>query len=301
MASSRSRRILSAHRQKRTNLTRQGYRHDRLHGNRDADSHSRATHHCFHQQPDLFAHLADPAAGQSHVTVQADVMPQPTMPNLSNPLGKALGSLMPHSLSAPTGSAPAANDGPGHVSTAPNVAEAQSLLNTLAPPAGSNLPPLKIGVLSPDNHSSTGLGAVQYVNGALQQVVSQLTQPAAGPARRFEQHGISGGCVGSGQALQVPVSGQERRRIRNQRPAESRYAARGHLQRNRQPDLHMVNTGSGGYSQYPPIPVTISNWSVPDGLHVQTGSINVSPKLALDQSVPALKGTIRDLVRPSWW
>jgi len=58
--------------------------------------------------------------------------------------------------------------------TGPNLAEAQSLLNTLSPPAGSNLPPLKIGLLSGSNHSVQGLGAVQYVNGALKQAVAQL-------------------------------------------------------------------------------------------------------------------------------
>ena len=233
--------------------------------------------------------------GNHTVTVQADVLPQPTMPNLSNPLGKALGSLMPHSLAAPTGSAPASNNGPGQVSTAPNVAEALSLLNTLAPPAGSNLPPLKIGVLSPDNHSSTGLGAVQYVNGALQQVVSQLTNPLP------DQH------VASNNTVYQVVASDPAKPCKFLFPVQSggafeisglqnhvtqqggTYNGTGSL------ILHMVNTGSGGYSQYPPIPVTISNWSVPDGLHVQTGSINVSPKLALDQSVPALKGSIETL------
>ena len=233
--------------------------------------------------------------GNHTVTVQADVLPQPTMPNLSNPLGKALGSLMPHSLAAPTGSAPASNNGPGQVSTAPNVAEALSLLNTLAPPAGSNLPPLKIGVLSPDNHSSTGLGAVQYVNGALQQVVSQLTNPLP------DQH------VASNNTVYQVVASDPAKPCKFLFPIQSggafeisglqnhvtqqggTYNGTGSL------ILHMVNTGSGGYSQYPPIPVTISNWSVPDGLHVQTGSINVSPKLALDQSVPALKGSIETL------
>jgi hypothetical protein len=232
--------------------------------------------------------------GNHTLMVQADVMPQPTMPNLSNPLGKALGSLMPHSLSPPAGSNAAAN-GPNPISTAPNVAEAQSLLNTLAPPAGSNLPPLKIGVLSPDNHSSTGLGAVQYVNGPLQQVVSQLTNPLP------DQHVASNNTayqvvasdptkpckflfpVKSGGAFEI--SGLQNH-VTQQGGA---YNGTGNL------ILHMANTTSGGYYQYPPIPVNISNWSVPDGLHVQTGSINVSPKLPLDASAPALKGSIETL------
>ena len=44
-----------------------------------------------------------------------------------------------------------------------------------------------------------------------------------------------------------------------------------------------------------PIPVKIGNWNVPDGLHVQTGSIDVPPKLTLAASVPALQGTIETL------
>jgi hypothetical protein len=233
--------------------------------------------------------------GNHTVTVQADVMPQPTMPNLSNPLGKALGALMPHSLSPPSGSAPNANTGSGKISTAPNVAEAQSLLNTLAPPAGSNLPPLKIGLLSPDNHSSTGLGAVQYVNGPLQQVVSQLTSTLP------DQHVASNNTayqvvasdptkpceflfpVKSGGAFEI--SGLQNHVTQQ----DGTYNGTGNL------ILYMANTGSGSYFQFPPIPVTISNWSVPDGLHVQTGSINVAPKLQLDASAPALKGSIETL------
>src|ERR1019366_5983097 len=213
--------------------------------------------------------------------------------NLSNPLGKALGSLMPHSLSPPTGSAPT-NNGPSQA-TALNVAEAQSLLNTLGSPAGSNLPPLKIGVLSPDNHSSTGLGAVQYVNGPLQEVVAQLTNPLP------DQHVASNNTayqvvasdptkpckflfpVKSGGAFEI--SGLQNH-VTQQGGA---YNGTGNL------ILHMANTTSGGYYQYPPIPVNISNWSVPDGLHVQTGSINVSPKIPLDASAPALKGSIETL------
>ena len=54
--------------------------------------------------------------------------------------------------------------------------------------------------------------------------------------------------------------------------------------------IHLANASSGGYDEYPPIPVKISNWSVPDGLHVQTGSIDVSPNLTLAASVPGIGG-----------
>ena len=113
-------------------------------------------------------------------------MPQPTMPNLSQRGGQSAG------LADAVGLAdgPAWRNRRDMSATGPNLAEAQSLLNTLAPPAGSNLPPLKIGLLSGSTSSVSGLGAVQYVNGPLQQAVSQLGELAAGPARGLEYEGL---------------------------------------------------------------------------------------------------------------
>lgn len=279
--------------QPRTNLTRQGYNTIDFMGTAIQIPIPEPPIIISTSSPIYSPTLQTQPLGNHVVTVQADVLPQPTMPNLSNPLGKAIGALMPHSLSPPAGSAP--NAGSGQLSTAPNVAEAQSLLNTLAPPAGSNLPPLKIGLLSPDNHSSTGLGAVQYVNDSLQQVVSQLTSSLP------DQHVASNSTayqvvasdptkpckflfpVRSGGAFEI--SGLQNH-VTQQGGV---YNGTGNL------ILHMANTGSGSYFQYPPIPVNISNWSVPDGLHVQTGSINVAPRLALDADAPALKGSIESL------
>jgi hypothetical protein len=56
--------------------------------------------------------------------------------------------------------------------------------------------------------------------------------------------------------------------------------------------IHMANASSGGYDLYPPIPVRIDNWDVPDGENVASGTIDVSPKLDLAASLPALTGTI---------
>ena len=278
---------------KRMNLTRQGYFTIDVNGSEKQIPIPEPTIIKSISRPIYSPTLQIQPLGNHTVMVEADVMPQPSMPNLSNPLGKALGSLMPHSLSPPTGSAPA-NNGPNQA-TALNVAEAQSLLNTLGPPAGSNLPPLKIGVLSPDNHSSTGLGAVQYVNGPLQQVVSQLTNPL--PDQHVASNNTAYQVVASDPTkpckFLFPVKSGgtfEISGLQNHVTQQGgTYNGTGNL------ILHMVNTGSGGYFQYPPIQVTISNWSVPDGLHVQTGSINVSPKLPLDASVPALKGSIETL------
>ena len=233
--------------------------------------------------------------GNHSVTVAADVMPQPTMPNLASAVGKALGGLMPMGLAPAAGTSGSGKGGDKPVAAAPSVAEAQSLLNTLAAPPGSNLPPLKVGILSPSNHSSAGLGAVQYVNGPLQQVVSQLTstvpdQHVASSARVYQvvASDPTKPCkflfpVRSGGAFEI--SGLQNHVTQQ----GTTYNGTGNL------IIHLANAGSLGYDEYPPIPVKIGNWSVPDGLHVQTGSINVSPSLTLAASVPGLQGTITTL------
>ena len=232
--------------------------------------------------------------GNHSVMVEADVMPNPTMPNLSIGVSRALGSLMPIGLSPPAGSS-APSGGGGKPMAGPNVGDAQSLLSTLAPPAGSNLPPLKIGVLSPTKQSASGLGAVQYVNGALQQVVSQLanTVPDQHVASKSEVYQVVASdpkkpCkflfpVKSGGAFEI--SGLQNHVTQQ----GSTYNGTGNL------IIHMANASSGGYDEYPPIPVKISNWSVPDGLNVQTGSIDVSPNMTLAASLPALQGSLQRL------
>jgi hypothetical protein len=233
--------------------------------------------------------------GNHSVTVSADVLPQPTMPNLSNAVGKALGSLMPMSLTAGSPSGGGSEHGKD-LSTGPNVAEAQSLLKTLAAPAGSNLPPLKVGVLSPSNKSSAGLGAVQYVNGPLQQAISQLADSVT------DQH------VASNAKIYEVVASDPKKPCKFLFPANNgeefeisglqnhvtqqgtTYNGTGNL------IVHLANSGSESYDEYPPIQVKIENWSVPDGLHVQTGSFDVSPNLTLAADVPGLQGSIQRIV-----
>ena len=94
--------------------------------------------------------------GMHTVSVEAVIAPEPTLPNLSIGVRETLSKI---TASSGTSIDPDA------------VSQAQSLLNTLSPPAGSNLPPLKVGVLSSSNQSAGGLGAVQYVNGPLDNLV----------------------------------------------------------------------------------------------------------------------------------
>jgi hypothetical protein len=218
--------------------------------------------------------------GTHAVEVEADVVPEPSFPNLSIAVHSALGSI----LAPKTGSAanaPAVNAS----------AVAQSLLQTLAAPPGSGLPPLKVGVLSPVKQNSSGLGAVQYVNGALASLVSAGNTPpdqhVASKPRHYEvvASDPSQPCkfmfpVKSGGAFEI---GGLQGNVTKQ---GTKYSGTGNL------IIHMANASSGGYDLYPPIPVKIENWDVPDGQNVASGSIDVSPKLTLAASVPALKGTI---------
>jgi hypothetical protein len=232
--------------------------------------------------------------GNHSVTVEADVLPQPTMPNLSNAVGKALGSLMPMGLAPSTGASGSSGSG-DKMPTGPSVAEAQSLLKTLAPPAGSNLPPLKVGLLSSSNQSVSGLGVVQYVNGPLQQVIGQLAgsvpdQHVASNAKLYE---VVASDPKKPCMFLFPANNGEEFEITGLQNHVTQqgttYNGTGNLV------IHFANSGSEGYDEYPPIPVKIDNWSVPDGLHVQTGSINVSPNIVLEQDVPGLQGSIQQI------
>ncbi len=279
--------------QKRMNLTRQGFETISMGGISIQFPIPEPPIIISQSSPIYSPALGVQPVGNHTVLVEADVMPQPSAPNLSNAVGRALGSLIPSGFK--TGPPGAGGGGVANAATGPNVDEAQSLLNTLAPPAGSNLPPLKIGLLSGSNQSVSGLGAVQYVNGPLQQAVSQLSgtvpdQHVASDAKVYEVVAsdpkkpcqflfpVKSGGAFEISGLQSGVTQQG-----------STYSGTGNL------IIHLATNGSLGYEQYPPIPVEIKNWSVPDGQHVQTGSIDVSPNLALDASVPGLTGTIARL------
>jgi hypothetical protein len=238
------------------------------------------------------------ALGNHAVVVQAQVMPQPTAPNLSSIVDHALHSLVPVNFGAAGGSGSSGgSSGSGKQATGPDLSEAQALLSTLAAPAGSNLPPLKVGLLSPSNHNSGGLGAVQYINSSLQAIISQLPPDqyvASNPsAYQVVASDPKKPCkflfpVQSGGAFEI--SGLQNS-VTHQ---GSTYNGTGKL------IIHMANVqsasnGQTGYDQYPAIPISINNWTVPDGLTVTSGSFDVSPAMALAASLPALTGTIDKL------
>jgi hypothetical protein len=241
-------------------------------------------------QPPIIISISDPSNSQAlalqplgmhAVSVEADVAPQPTNPHLSIAVGRALGSV----FSPPSGN-------PGRTQSAISVESAQSLLNTLAPPVGSKLPPLRVGVLSPSNRNSSGIGAVQYVNGALQQLVSGIVNalPDQHVASSPKQYQVVASDSKQPCKFLFPVKSGgsfEISGLQNHLTKQgTKYSGTGNL------IIHLANSSSGGYDAYPPITIKINNWDVPDGQNVESGAIDISPQTTLAASVPGLKGTI---------
>ncbi len=274
---------------KRMNLTRQGYTATFSNGNLLIMPTPEPPIIDGYSRPIYSPTLNLQPLGNHSVFVEADVLPQPTMPSLTIPVNRALGSLVPSSFNVDSSGSSTTK------STGPNLSEAQTLLKTLSTPAGSNLPPLKIGILSSSNKPVGGLNAVQYVNGALTQTIAQLTnpQPDSHVASNTKIYDVIASdpkqpCtflfpVQSGGAF--VISGLQNHVTQQ----NGIYNGRGNL------IVYMANASSQGYDQYTPIPIQITNWSVPDGLHVQAGSINVSPNLSLAQTVPGVTGAIVNL------
>jgi len=222
--------------------------------------------------------LTTKALGMHAVSVEADVAPDPTLPNLPIGVREGLGKI-------------AGDKGKGIDASASS--QAQSILNSLAAPAGSNLPPLKVGLLSSSNQSLSGLGAVQYVNDALGKI-AKFNPPNPPPdshvasgTRHYEvvQADPSKPCkflfpVASGGSFEIEdIQGHVTQQ-------GTQYSGSGNL------IVHLANQSSGGYDTYPPVPVSFTNWNVPDNLNVASGTFDVSPSLTLSASAPGVKGTI---------
>jgi hypothetical protein len=213
------------------------------------------------------------------VSVEAEVVPAPP-PRLSIAIAATLSSAL---------------DTASHVQGAASqvgvASQARTLLNSLAPPSGSNLPPLKVGFLSPSNTASPGMGAVQYANDALSQIAAPAMQ-----LRLADQHVWSGTrtyeVVKSDPSqpctFHFPVAGGGHFDVTGLQnhitKSGNAYNGTGNL-------IVHLSTATG-YTQYPPIPVKIQGWVVPDGENVQTGTFDVSPALTLDADTPGLSGTI---------
>ena len=216
--------------------------------------------------------------GMHAVSVVADIAPDPAQPNLPLGVRETLGKIAGNSSGSLD--AAAANS-------------AKSLLNSLSPPAGSNLPPLKVGVLSSTNQSAAGLGAVQYVNPSLEKILPIVTgivaldSHVASEVRHYEvvQSDPTKPCkflfpVTSGGSFEI---GDIQGHVTQQ---GTKYSGSGNL------IVRLANETSQSYDIFAPIPVSFTDWEIPDGSTVTNGSFDVSPNAALPPNVPGLSGTI---------
>jgi hypothetical protein len=221
--------------------------------------------------------LSTKVVGMHAVSASADVMPDPALPNLPLGIREAVGKI--------AGSASSILD-------ANATATARSVLNSLSPPPGSNLPPLKVGILSSSNKAISGLGPVQYVNGAMGNIASILAnlppdQHVASSTSHYQvvQSDPTKPCkflfpVTSGGAFEI---GDIQGHVTQQ---GTKYSGSGNL------IIHLANATTGSYDLYKPIPVNFTGWDVPDGNTVASGTLDVSPALELQANAPGLTGTI---------
>jgi len=218
------------------------------------------------------------------VSVEAEVMPPMPPPRMSTAIATTLGSF----LKPPSGASETDKGANTQVDAA---SQAQALLSSLTPPPASHLPPLKVGFLSPSNIAGPGHGAVVYANDALATVAATLVA-----AKKTDQH------VWSQPETYAVVKSDP------QQPCTFHFpvAGGGHFDvsglQNHVTKSGNAYNGTGnlivhlatatGYTQYPPIPVKIQGWVVPDGENVQNGTFDVSPAVTLDADTPGLSGTI---------
>lgn len=221
--------------------------------------------------------LSTKSLGMHAVSVSADVAPDPSLPSLPLGVRESIGKLAGSS---------------GKTLDADAASTAKSLLDSLTPPPGSNLPPLKVGILSSSNKAISGLGPVQYVNGAMKNIAAILAnlppdQHVASNTRHYEvvQSDPSKPCkflfpVASGGTFEIDdIQGHVTQQ-------GTKYSGSGNL------IVHLANSSSGGYDLYQPIPINFTDWEVPDGSTVTSGALDVSPNLPLHASAPGLTGTI---------
>lgn len=230
--------------------------------------------------------LMKPSVDHS-VWVEAQVLPSPPPPNLSYTMSGAVNKIVGISLGAGGGSSNS-----GGKSAADQASQtAQSALSVLTPPPGSGLAPLKVGFLSPSNHATSGMGAVQYVNGALTQVAKGLGSVAQQP----------GNYVSSKQTVYEVTATDPKLPCKFMFPVKDGGSFEVTGLQNKVTETNGKWTGSGilkfnlasvnGYEEYS-APIKIQNWQVATDGTVQQGTLDVAPAMPLDADTPAMTGTI---------
>jgi hypothetical protein len=210
------------------------------------------------------------------VWVEALVLPAPPPPNLSFTVAKSINSILNNTKADP-----------------PAAQQAQTVLNVLTPPANSGLQPLKVGFLSPSNHGSAGMGAVQYVNSSLNQIVT-----ASGAALHLPE----GAYVSSNPSTYEITEADAKLPCKFMFPVKDggffevtglqNHATESGGKWNGTGTLLFNLASENGYEQYPGVSIKIQDWQVdPDGT-VKAGSFDASPAVKLAGDTPALTGTV---------
>lgn len=267
----------------RANLTRQQAAHEAAHPDPDKVPPTALTGIYSKRLP----LMTTPSADHS-VWVEAEVLPSLPPPNLSSTL---LGSLNAILAVNSGGTSARAGGGSAKQNVASAAQTAQAALSMLTPPAGSGLPPLKVGFLSPSNHVSPGWAPVQYVNSSLSKIAASAPfsqQPGSyvksdGSAYEVTNADSKQPCkflfpVQDGGSFEVTG-------LQNHvTESGGKWNGTGTL---------LINLASeNGYEQYPGVPIKIENWQVSSDGAVQSGSFDVSPQLKLAGDTPALTGAI---------
>ncbi len=222
--------------------------------------------------------LVKPSADHS-VWVEAEVVPAPPPANLSYTVSNSIHLI----LSGNTGSA-------GASPSQSAAQQAQTVLKLLTPPANTGLPPLKVGFLSPSNHASPGMGAVQYVN-------SSLSEIAAGAIARPK-----GSYASSKPTAYEVAEADPKQPCKFEFPVKDGGSFEITGLQNHATETNGAWNGTGtllfnlasenGYEQYPGVEIKIQNWQVDLDGTVKAGSFDASPAIHLAGDTPALTGTV---------
>lgn len=272
----------------RTNLTRAQAEQEAQHPDPDKVTPTKS-----HPVTSKWLPLFMKPAPDHSVWVEAQVLPSPPPPNLSYTMSGAINKVVATSLGTGRGTgAGTASSGSGVKLAADQASQAaQSALSVLAAPPGSGLPPLKVGFLSPSNHATSGMGAVQYVNGPLTEVAKNLGSAAQQP----------GNYVSSKQTVYEVTAADPKQPCKFMFPVKDGGSFEVTGLQNKVTETNGKWTGSGvlkfnlasvnGYEEYASA-IKIENWQVSGDGTVQQGTLDVSPALSLDADTPAMTGTI---------
>ena len=219
--------------------------------------------------------------GVREVRVDATVVPDLKVPNISKTIAGVVQALGSENLSSAA------------VTAQLNKSLGGALNPQLSGLGAKSKPVPKMGFLSPNKMAMPGQPTVMYVNDiapAAKDVsridfeqIAAVSQPAY---YRVTESDPSAPCtfLFPTKHGDFHVTGLEGRLTKN---SDGTYTGTGNL-------IFYLPAGNSSVQQYPPVSVSFQNWGVPDGVKVQSGSIDVSPTLKIE-TTPGLNGTVDKL------